>query len=94
MSGSGITEKYRPQRLDREPAGDPPHQTRSVYWREIGGRHDTPVWARDSLPVGFDAVGPAIVEQMDSTTVVPPGVLLVVDEYGNLLLQTVTEGAA
>ena len=94
VSGSGITEKYRPQRLDREPAGDPPHQTRSVYWREIGGRHDTPVWARDSLPVGFDAVGPAIVEQMDSTTVVPPGVLLVVDEYGNLLLQTVTEGAA
>ncbi len=32
-------------------------------------------------------VGPAIVEQMDTTTVLPPGETARVDEYGTLIVE-------
>jgi hypothetical protein len=36
------------------------------------------------LPVGFEIVGPAIVEEYSSTTVVPEGDRLLVGELGEL----------
>jgi N-methylhydantoinase A len=44
------------------------------------------VYDRNGLSPGTDLAGPAIVEQLDSTTVVPPGWSLRVDTYGNLSL--------
>ena len=35
--------------------------------------HDTIVLARDRLPAGYSAAGPAIIEEQSATTVVPPG---------------------
>ncbi len=49
------------------------------------------VYARSSLTPGFWIVGPAIIEQMDTTTVVPAGFSAVSDGSGNLLLSR--EGA-
>ena len=43
-----------------------------------------PVWNRYALPVGFEMEGPAIVEEMDSTTVILKGQRAVVEPYGNL----------
>ncbi len=45
------------------------------------------VYDRDNLPVGSGFTGPAIVEQFDATTVVPPGWHAQVDRYGNLILK-------
>lgn len=50
-------------------------------WREV------PLYARDRLRPGNRLAGPAIVEQMDSTTVVPPGWTARVDALGNLVLE-------
>ncbi|RBI76905.1 hydantoinase/oxoprolinase family protein [Roseovarius sp. TE539] len=36
------------------------------------GWYDTPVYWRDHLPLDFDLHGPAIIEQMDTTLLVPP----------------------
>jgi len=44
------------------------------------------VYARERLKPSATFAGPAIVEQADSTTVVPPGVTVEVDPYGNLIL--------
>ena len=44
----------------------------------------TPVYDRDRLPVELDSPGPAIVEQMDTTTVVPPRAKLRNDKFGYL----------
>ena len=33
---------------------------------------DTTIYERDRLPVGATFAGPAIVEQFDATTVIPP----------------------
>jgi N-methylhydantoinase A/oxoprolinase/acetone carboxylase beta subunit len=50
----------------------------------------TPVYARARLPRGAEVTGPAIVEQPDTTTVVPPGWAARVEESGNLRLRRVS----
>jgi N-methylhydantoinase A len=44
------------------------------------------LYERDRLDVGAMLTGPAIVEQFDATTVIPPGWGVVVDPYRNLVL--------
>jgi len=46
-----------------------------------------PVYQRDRLDVGIGLEGPAIVDQLDATTVVPPGHSARVDEFKNLLMK-------
>jgi N-methylhydantoinase A len=45
---------------------------RSIYFAERGRRVATPVYQRASLPTGFAAQGPAVIEEYGSTTVVGP----------------------
>ena len=69
-----------------------PRSRRPVYFSEAGGYVDTPVFHRDDLPAGFRFSGPAIVEQLDSTTVVPPGVQAEVDGYLNIIMRLTSQG--
>jgi len=48
----------------------------------------TPVYERDMLPAKATVRGPAVIEQRDSTSIVHPGMKMVVDTYGNLLIST------
>jgi N-methylhydantoinase A len=59
--------------------------TRKVWFD--GGMRDTPVYAREKIPVGQPFEGPAIVEQMDCTTVIEPGWVAVNDFLGNLVVK-------
>ena len=45
-----------------------------------------PVYQRDRLDVGIVFDGPAIVDQLDATTVIPPGRTARVDEFKNILV--------
>jgi N-methylhydantoinase A len=56
-----------------------------------GEAEETAILHRDRLRPGYEADGPLIVEEEGSTTVVPPGRTLRVDEFGNLLLTTNAE---
>ena len=56
----------------------------SVVFRE--GEMETPLYQRELLATGNHISGPALVVQLDSTTVIPPGWQGEVDPYGNLLL--------
>jgi len=47
----------------------------------------TPIYRRDTLPVGTTLTGPAIITQFDATTVVPPDATITVDEALNLILE-------
>ncbi|RWC44098.1 MAG: hydantoinase/oxoprolinase family protein [Mesorhizobium sp.] len=52
-----------------------------------GGRwHDTPVYAREKLPLDAVIEGPAILEQMDATTVLEPGDRARCDADGNIII--------
>ncbi|HEY8810866.1 MAG TPA: hydantoinase/oxoprolinase family protein [Candidatus Dormibacteraeota bacterium] len=52
-----------------------------------GTRGGYTVYRRESLPFGFRAAGPAIVDEYGSTTVVEDGFSLEVDGFGNLVLR-------
>ena len=56
-----------------------------TYFPETAGYFPTPVYTHDLLVAGATFEGPAIVEQRESTTVIPPGVAATVDSAGNLL---------
>lgn len=60
---------------------------RDVWLPEAGGFVACPVYDRERLRAGNRIVGPAIVEQMDATTVVLPGMVARVEPYLNLILE-------
>ena len=60
--------------------------TRLVHFAELGGFVECPIYDRERIPPGAELEGPAILEQMDSTTVVLPGQVARGDERGNLNL--------
>ena len=60
------------------------HQSRFFY---EGNWHDAGIYDRGRLGAEDVVVGPAIVSEMDSTTVVLPGYSATVDAVGNLLIQ-------
>jgi N-methylhydantoinase A len=69
---------------------------RKVWFPETG-YVTAPVYDRDQLPADCRMTGPAIIEQMDTTTVVPPKATLTQDRYGYLhmtLKPPATRGSA
>jgi 5-oxoprolinase (ATP-hydrolysing)/N-methylhydantoinase A len=60
---------------------------RPAYFAEAGGFVDTPVHDRYALRPGDRIAGPAIVEEREATTVVPPGDRLEVDAGLNLRIR-------
>ena len=60
------------------------HQSRFFY---EGNWHDAGIYDRGQLGAEDVVAGPAIVSEMDSTTVVLPGYSATVDAVGNLLIQ-------
>ncbi|HZV92049.1 MAG TPA: hydantoinase/oxoprolinase family protein, partial [Caldimonas sp.] len=61
-------------------------RTSRPVWFEESGFVTTPVYVRERLPAAVSFVGPAIVEQLDCTTVVDPGVAARLDPIGNFVL--------
>jgi N-methylhydantoinase A len=69
-AGTGLTEARR--------------ATRRV--RFDGKTIDCPVYQRDKLDVGLSFAGPAVLDQLDCTTVICPGQVARVDEWKNLIV--------
>jgi N-methylhydantoinase A len=68
---------------DRPEAGG----TRDVRFAGQGEPVETPVYERSALPAGARFEGPALVDQLDSTVLVPPGVRCEVDEWLNIRME-------
>ena len=72
----------------REHTGSPePRDRRSVWLSEADGPVDCPVFSRSDLLPGQTIEGPAIVEQMDTTTLILPEMLVQIDALQNLILE-------
>jgi N-methylhydantoinase A len=82
--------KFSPRELPARAPSPPPttaiKATRRVFY-DAQKPIDTAIYDRDRLAVGAAFAGPAVVEQFDATTVVPPGWHAFVDCYGNLILE-------
>lgn len=68
-----------------------PHTPEPIGQRDVwfdGTAHKAALYQREELSAGAIFKGPAIVDQFDSTTVVPPGMTAKVDAYMNILIET------
>ncbi len=59
---------------------------RELVWFD-GEQMDAAVYQRSALASGYSFAGPALVHQLDTTTLVPPGWVADVDASGNLILE-------
>jgi N-methylhydantoinase A len=60
--------------------------SRPVYFAESGKLVNTPTYERANLKAGNKILGPALIEEYASITVVQPGDRLIVDDFGNLII--------
>jgi len=65
-----------------------PVSTRKVLFDLSQGYVDTPIYDRARLGAEASIVGPAIIEQLDSTTVILPGQSAHVEPFGNIIVKT------
>jgi N-methylhydantoinase A len=79
----GITPKpeLKTYPLDGDGRAPEPYTRRRVRFDELDEAVETPIFRREDLPAGTRLEGPAIIDQFDSTIVVPPGVRGEVDEH-------------
>lgn len=86
----GVMDKVTLAEIPRAEGVPPkPSSARKVFFRGAGGTGafaDTPVFRRTELRAGDRIEGPAIIDQLDSTTVVFPGDVAEIDSVGNLIL--------
>lgn len=70
--------------LEARPDAVPRGERETVF--ERGRVHPSPVYRRSELAPGQVVLGPAIVEQLDTTVIVFPGDRMQADEWGNLVI--------
>ena len=86
VTATGRTDKVQPQPGARE-TGDPVRGEREVYLPSESRRQRLPIYDADLLDHDSVVEGPAIIEHRLTTTVVPRGWRLTLDELGNFVLE-------
>src|SRR5262249_37325012 len=86
VTASGRVRSFTLPRLSHRRAARARPGRRPVYFTGVGWR-EWPCVPRDSLRAGTVVRGPAIVEQLDSTTLVPRGHRATADRVGTLILR-------
>ena len=93
LAALGSIAKPRLREIDPAsgPASDAEKGTRPVWFGTAGDFVATPVYDRSRLAAEHRFEGPAIVEEMDSTTLVLPGYAVTVDRCGDLLISPASD---
>jgi N-methylhydantoinase A len=84
LQAVGETRKAELPSHARDGGRPEPGGTRDVRFAGEPEPVETPVFRRDELAAGMELEGPALVDQLDSTVLVPPGVRCEVDEWLNI----------
>lgn len=82
----GIITKPNLLEIDRKTTLKEARKGSRKVWFRGPGFVDTAIYERELLPVGAKFDGPAIIEQPDTTVVMPNGTHCTVDKYGNLVI--------
>jgi N-methylhydantoinase A len=67
-------------------AGDARRGTRAAYFAGLGGFAEAPVYDRRLLPADAEVAGPALIEEPESTLLLPPGCIARVQGNGNVVV--------
>jgi N-methylhydantoinase A len=80
----------RPEARGANAASGAPEPVRSLEVTLDGDSVAAQVYDRRTIPAGLQVPGPALIQQMDSSTLVLPGDIARVDGDGNLVIQSAT----
>jgi 5-oxoprolinase (ATP-hydrolysing)/N-methylhydantoinase A len=90
VRGIGLTPPLRTPEIEQgDDSPDAALRHEGAAWFRVGGElREVPTryYERAALRAGNRLVGPAIVTQYDSTTVIPPGLAAHVDRFGNIVI--------
>ncbi len=70
-----------------------PSSSRLVTFDESPDPLETPIYDRALLKAGAKVAGPAVIEQLDSTVLVPPGITAEVDPWLTIIMRIPTAEA-
>ncbi|WP_432663093.1 hydantoinase/oxoprolinase family protein [Wukongibacter baidiensis] len=89
LTAFGKVEKVEIKELEIKPYSldEAIKEVRPVTFESIG-KIDTNVYDREKLSPGMKIDGPAIIEEVTTSTVVYPEMEVIVDKYGNLIIKT------
>ncbi len=79
------TIRHAPQAGRESPTG-----RRNVYFKELGGWTECPIYERTALPPGLRLAGPVVLEEHTSTVVVPGDFQAEIDVHGNVILRRIS----
>jgi N-methylhydantoinase A len=93
---SAVGHLPHPRAAEVAPSGDKPTAVshRLVTFKRGEAQLDTPVYQRAQLKAGARFVGPAVVEQSDTTTLVWPHFTASVDPFGNIVIEAAGLGGS
>lgn len=83
----GIIPKPDLPRISRKGTLNSARKPSRKVWFKEGGFVESQIYERNLLPMGAAFNGPAVIEQQDTTTVLPPRTRCKVDRYGNLVIR-------
>ena len=68
------------------PEAPAPEQMRPVVFDDPERPHDARILWRPALAAGTEITGPAVIEEPNSTTLLPPGDRAIIDTHGNIVI--------
>jgi N-methylhydantoinase A len=71
---------------ETQPPADARRGNRDVYFAGDQCWHPCPIWRREALLAGNEMAGPAVIEEVSSTTLLRPGDVARIDTFGNILI--------
>jgi N-methylhydantoinase A len=86
QDGSGSPISSIEDALATSPSDPTPARTRRVLFLSSGDWESTPVYPREELEPGHRIIGPALIDQLDSTVLVDIGYHGAIDSRGNLVM--------
>jgi N-methylhydantoinase A len=86
LTAIGLVPEVKIGTVQATNADEPVKGQRLVYFF-AHGFVDTPILDRTRLSSGATVTGPCLVEEVASTTVIPPGATAQVDEYGSIIIE-------
>jgi len=90
LEAVGVTPKPPMRSAEGQAGMESVIDRRQVHFGANGGWQQAAVHDRAQLTPGTSIAGPAVVEEMSSTTIVPPNHHATVDDIGNLIMEQST----
>ena len=92
LIGTGRVERPAVRRLERGADAPAIKGRRRVYFSEPAEAIEVDIYDRERLGAGATVAGPTIIEQMDTTIVIPPAARVEVEDQGNLVISIAGDG--